>query len=181
MCSLTLIKTLTSSIVLYPWPRLSGWLCTFLRTSLQFPLGSRNTGLLIPVKGKSCSAQWIVINYSPGYSHLRWDGFLWFHWRLFSSFLLSLADKIWGRGKCSFENRKSILFDLKESCLGIRRQGRCSHLTVWERLGLWGNIVKSGGPGRRVIRVLVSALTLTGCVTGNKSFNLSAPGFWSIK
>lgn len=92
-----------------------------LRTSLQFPLGSLNSGHLI-IPGRSCSSQWIVINYGPYFRHLRWSCFLCFHWKLFSSLFLLLADTIWGKGKCSFEDRKNIL-TLRRGCNLMDRAG----------------------------------------------------------
>ena len=46
-----------------------------LRT-LQFPLGSLNSGHLIPIKGRGGLSEWIVINYSPYSSHLKQSSFL---------------------------------------------------------------------------------------------------------
>lgn len=46
-----------------------------LRT-LQFPLGSPDSGHLKPIKGKGGFSQWIVINYSPYSSHLKRSCFL---------------------------------------------------------------------------------------------------------
>lgn len=52
------------------------WLTLHFLRTLQFPLGSPDSGHLKPIKGKGGFSQWIVINYSPYSSHLKRSCFL---------------------------------------------------------------------------------------------------------